>query len=271
MLCPFESKAVLANTQRLSVETAADQRLLDPAARLREAREQKGLSIRQVAEATKLSVRAVELIEHNSLTGLPDGIYRRSIVRAVAREVGLNPEQILAEFTALHPDDLQAPDRAITAEAKAAPSFSKALAFVSAVLPVVAGIAYFAMPAKTITPKPLVAERRLAPVEREIVPVGGFSEMPLAPRPVPVVVTLTISSRCQLRVIADGTEILGRTMEQGETLPIELGEELLLLGDNASAVQFSINGQAGRQLGKPGDVLSTRIGRDDYQDFLVRY
>jgi hypothetical protein len=88
---------------------------------------------------------------------------------------------------------------------------------------------------------------------------------------VPVVVTLTISSRCSLRVIADGNEILGRTMEQGETMTIELGDELLLVGDNASAVQFSINGQAGRLLGKPGDVLSTRIGRDDYQDFLVRY
>jgi len=87
----------------------------------------------------------------------------------------------------------------------------------------------------------------------------------------PVVVTLTISSRCQLRVVADGNEIIGRTMEQGETLPIELGDELLLLGDNAAAVQFSINGQAGRQLGEPGDVLSARIGRDDYQDFLVRY
>ena len=54
-------------------------------------------------------------------------------------------------------------------------------------------------------------------------------------------------------------------------MPIELGDELLLLGDNASAVQFSINGQAGRLLGEPGDVLSARIGRDDYQDFLVRY
>ena len=87
----------------------------------------------------------------------------------------------------------------------------------------------------------------------------------------PVVVTLTISSRCQLRVVADGNEILGRTMEPGETVPIELGSELLLLGDNAAAVQFSINGQAGRLLGEPGDILSARIGRDDYQDFLVRY
>jgi len=65
--------------------------------------------------------------------------------------------------------------------------------------------------------------------------------------------------------------VLARTVEQGETLPIELGEELWLLGDNAAAVQFSINGQAGRLLGVPGEALSVRIGRDDYEDFLVRY
>jgi len=260
----------------LSVETAADERLLDPAARLREAREAKGLSLRQVAEATKLSVRALESLERDRVSELPEGIYRRSIVRAVAREVGLNPEQVLAQFAALHPDDLPAPDRVVVVEEKAARSSHKLIAFVSAVLPVIAGAAYFAMPItrppSVERPQPVtVAAHRIQPASGEIVPVGGFSETPLATRPVPVVVTLTISSRCQLRIVADGNEILGRTMEQGETVPIELGDELLLLGDNASAVQFSINGQAGRLFGKPGDVLSARIGRDDYQDFLVRY
>ena len=113
---------------------------------------------------------------------------------------------------------------------------------------------------------------RVPPAQVEVVPVGGFTPVATTtPRPAPVVVTLTISSRCQLRVVADGNEIIGRTMEQGETLPIELGDELVLQGDNASAVQFSINGQAGRLLGEPGEALSARIGRDDYQDFLVRY
>jgi cytoskeleton protein RodZ len=256
----------------------ADHRSLDPAARLRLAREEKGLSLRDVAEATKLSVRAIELLERDCLSGLPEGIYRRSIVKAVAREVGLNPEQLLSEFSTLHPDDLPTPQSPLLmVEPKASASFNKAIAFVSAALPMFAGVAYFVVPMMTratvATPKPASAyERRVESARAEVVPVGGFSEAPAAnSRPVPVVVTLTISSRCQLRVVADGNEILGRTMEQGETLPIELGEELLLLGDNASAVQFSINGQAGRLLGEPGDVLSTRIGRDDYQDFLVRY
>jgi len=253
----------------------ADHRSLDPAARLRLAREHKGLSLRQVAEATKLSVRAIESLERDRVSELPEGIYRRSIVRAVAREVGLDPEQILNEFAAAHPDDLPTMPSCVLAEPQAVTSFNKVLTVVSAVLPLVAGILYFALPMTRamIAEKPkLAATRRVEPMQSEILPVGGFKETPISDtRPVPVVVTLTISSRCQLRVVADGNEILGRTMEQGETLPIELGSELLLLGDNASAVQFSINGQAGRLLGEPGDVLSTRIGRDDYQDFLVRY
>jgi hypothetical protein len=258
----------------------ADHRSLVPAERLRVAREAKGLSHRQVADATKLSVRAIESLERDCLRELPGGIYRRSIVKAVAREVGLNADQILNEFISLHPDDLPSMPTSGLVEPTTAASTSRLFALFSAALPLIGGVLYlassFARPAMhtaVAAPKPIVKEaQRVLPVTAEVVPVGGFVRVAeTSTRPAPVVVTLTISSRCQLRVVADGNEIVGRTMEQGETLPIELGGELLLLGDNASAVQFSINGQAGRRLGEPGDVLSTRIGRDDYQDFLVRY
>ncbi len=252
----------------------AGNRTVDPAARLRQAREAQGLSHRQLAEATKLAVRAIEQLESDRIADLPDGIYRRSIVRAVAREVGLNPDQILAEFIARHPDHLAAAAGVAVVEQKPISSFQRALAFVSATLPLAAGVLYFALPnerAHVAVVLPSTIEQRAAePMRAEIMPVAGLIERPLT-RPRPVVVTLTISARCQLRVVADGSEILGRVMEPGETVPIELGDELILLGDNASAVQFSINGQAGVLLGEPGDVLSARIGRDDYQDFLVRY
>jgi transcriptional regulator with XRE-family HTH domain len=245
---------------------------------VREARVAKGLSIRQLAEATKLSVRAIESLERDRIVELPEGIYRRSIVKAVAREVGLNPEQMLADFIAAHPDDLPSPTAAIVVDAKPTSSFQKALAVVSAMLPMVAGVLYFTLPSEptqvAVLPPSTIEQRRQEPIRHtaEVMPIGGFAPVSLPEsRPVPVVVTLTISSRCQLRVIADGNQIVSRVMEPGETVPIELGGELLLIGDNASAVQFSINGQAGRLLGEPGDVLSARIGRDDYQDFLVRY
>ena len=247
------------------------QRPFDPATRLKVAREAKGLSCRQLAEITKLSVRTIESLEGNCISALPEGIYRRSIVKAVASEVGLNPDELLREFMAAHPDELPLP---VSASVVLSPEPSRPLqriiAIAGVILPLLAGVAYFGWPERA-GGAPAYAESVAAPVRRaEVLPAGGFTEASLA-LPRPVVVTLTMSSRCQLRVVADGREILARMVEQGETLPIDLGEELWLLGDNASAVQFSINGQAGRLLGVPGDVLSVRIGRDDYDDFLVRY
>ncbi len=67
-------------------------------------------------------------------------------MRAVAREVGLNPDQLLTEFTSLHPGDLPAPPSVVLAEPKAATSFNKVLTLVSAVLPMFAGILYFGLP-----------------------------------------------------------------------------------------------------------------------------
>ena len=254
---------------------------LDPATRLRLAREAKGVSTRQVAESTKLSVRAIEALESGRVSALPEGIYRRAIIRAVAIEVGLDPGQLLREFSASHPADLPAPSGpcAVVDVPQRRHTLQGALAFIGAILPLVAGVAYFGWPAArktdvaTIsTTRSTTRATRVADAWRpEIVPAGGFTEAPAATLPRPVVVTLTISSKCQLRIVADGREVLGRTVQQGESVPIELGDELLLLGDNAAAVQFSINGQAGRRLGEPGDVLSVRIGRDDYEDFLARY
>jgi len=249
------------------------QRPLDPATRLRQAREAKGLSCRQLAETTKLSVRTIEALERDCVAALPEGIYRRAIVRAIAGEVGLNPDQLLQEFAAAHPDDLPAPASAtVVATIEPSRSFQKIFAFAGAMLPLLAGVVYFGWPDARASNLSAIVEAAPAPVSLRsgIAPAGGFTEAS-APLPRPVVVTLTMSSRCQLRIVADGREVLGRTVEQGESLPIELGEELWLLGDNASAVQFSINGQAGRLLGLPGEVLSVRIGRDDYEDFLVRY
>ena len=54
--------------------------------RLRVAREQSGLSLRQIADATKLSVRALDALERERIAQLPGGIYRRAIVRAYARK-----------------------------------------------------------------------------------------------------------------------------------------------------------------------------------------
>src|SRR5712691_996886 len=73
--------------------------------RLREARERRGISLRQIANATKISVAVLEALERNDVSRLPGGIFGRAFVRSYAVEVGLDPEQTIQEFITQFPYD----------------------------------------------------------------------------------------------------------------------------------------------------------------------
>lgn len=77
----------------------------DFGARMRHAREQRGVSLRQIAEATKISVSALEALERNEISRLPGGIFSRAFVRSYAAEIGVDPEQTVREFLAQFPHD----------------------------------------------------------------------------------------------------------------------------------------------------------------------
>lgn len=87
--------------------------------RLRDAREARGVSLRQIADATKLPLRTLDALERGRNEFLPGGIYRRSLVRSYAREVGLDPEETLRDFLAEYPDDLPPPKTARAAASSA--------------------------------------------------------------------------------------------------------------------------------------------------------
>lgn len=83
----------------------ADRTDADFGPRMRRAREARGISLRQIAETTKMSVRALEALERNDITQLPGGIFSRSFVRNYAGEIGMDPEQSVRDFIAQFPDD----------------------------------------------------------------------------------------------------------------------------------------------------------------------
>lgn len=94
----------------------------DFGAALKTTREAAGRSLRDVADVTKLGVRTLEALERNQIERLPTGIFRRAIVRAYAREIGLDPEDTLKAFLARHPDTLPPPGAGGTAIVDAPPS-----------------------------------------------------------------------------------------------------------------------------------------------------
>ena len=70
----------------------------DFGARLREARERRGISLRHISTKTKISLAALEALERDDISRLPGGIFSRAIVRSYALEVGLAPDSTVDEF-----------------------------------------------------------------------------------------------------------------------------------------------------------------------------
>jgi cytoskeleton protein RodZ len=86
---------------------------------LRDARERRGLTLRDVSNETKIPWRHLEAFEHGDLTVVRNRMYRRAEVRAYAQAVGLDQNVALAELeNALlvsgtedpEPEALQTPD-----------------------------------------------------------------------------------------------------------------------------------------------------------------
>jgi cytoskeleton protein RodZ len=84
---------------------AADRTPGDFGSRLRDARERRGLSLRHIANTTKITVAALDALERNDISRLPGGIFTRAFVRSFAVEVGLDPDEAIRDFIAQFPDE----------------------------------------------------------------------------------------------------------------------------------------------------------------------
>jgi cytoskeletal protein RodZ len=61
-------------------------------------RRNRGISLQQIAEATKIGVRSLEAIERGDFRKLPGGIYTTSYIRQYARAIDYDEDAILAFY-----------------------------------------------------------------------------------------------------------------------------------------------------------------------------
>jgi cytoskeleton protein RodZ len=69
--------------------------------KLRQAREERGLSISEVAEQTRISALYLESIENNDFKPLPGGIFNKGFVKSYAKFVGIDEQEALQDYAAI--------------------------------------------------------------------------------------------------------------------------------------------------------------------------
>lgn len=78
-------------------------------ARLRAHRERQQITLDAITAETKIKLFMLEGLERDDVSSWPEGIYRRAYVRAYARAVGLDPQDLVREFLEVHPDPVILP------------------------------------------------------------------------------------------------------------------------------------------------------------------
>lgn len=66
---------------------------------LREQREAKGMSLEEVARATRVPMSSVERLEADQFDELPGEVFVRGFLKSYARAVGLDLDEVLARYT----------------------------------------------------------------------------------------------------------------------------------------------------------------------------
>jgi cytoskeletal protein RodZ len=266
---------------------------------LKQARERKGVSLRQIATSTKISMVALEALERDDFSRLPGGIFSRAFVRAYALEVGLDPEVTirqflvkLAEVTALGdqaatPVEVSADDRAFLERQRQAARILRVALIALVAIIIVAVFAWnlrqhAALRSADKTPaRDEIASDRPAtsapPSAAEVVTSSSSSPVPGVPQPTPpaaalATAALTIqveaSDACWTELIVDGKSAGEVTLKPGEHRSVEGQHDVLLKVGDAGAMKWTINGQAAKAIGGRGDVKQVLVTKENFARFL---
>jgi cytoskeletal protein RodZ len=71
---------------------------MDVGLEIRQAREQRGLTLQQISKKTKIALHVLQAIEAADPARLPAHVFTRSFVRTYAQEVGLDPDSTVRRF-----------------------------------------------------------------------------------------------------------------------------------------------------------------------------
>ena len=240
---------------------------------LRRAREEKGLSIKDIQEVTKIRLRYLEAIDEGDFEVIPGEVYRKGFIVNYANAVGLDGQAILQKYNDLKAAlEEKAREEQLLAEQEDNSSPKSSLnnlnndwlkgvyLGVAGALAIVLLISFFLLPSL----HKLKSEETAKPVTIE-----ESNETPDYNQtlfPAPITITAEFKQRVWVQVIADGEYIFmrdGRTFEPSEPVQVWTAQqEMEIKMGNPAGVELTFNGKKLGPLGPAGIVKTVKFKPD---------
>ncbi|MGC1483025.1 MAG: RodZ domain-containing protein [Candidatus Acidiferrum sp.] len=231
--------------------------------RLKREREMREVSLKEVTTATRIGSRFLDALENEEWEKLPGGIFNRGFVRAIARYLGLDEENLLAEYDLAHGGQSLPVPQPYENKIPRPPVWVPIIA-VLALLAVLGGLiaggiygwrrfsAHRAAKPSSTSLLPPQMRVGVAPAT----PSGGVDPAMIAIAPasmsLPLDLAVSTSAATRMRIIADGALLLDAELPAGETRHFSAKEQFEVTAADSSVVLLELNGRAMPPVGTPG-------------------
>ncbi len=248
---------------------------------LRREREMRGVSLDEIAQATRIGTRFLTALEHEQWHHLPGGVFNRGFVRSVSHFLGLNEESMVAEYELSTGQWAETPvvipmvtRRDAGGRSRTAPWVFTLLLLVFVLTGWFAWHRYFlARLARQQSAAPLdsAAPTSSRPRVPASPPVGGTlrgaslgdSAASVAAQSLPLELIIAAGRTTRMKVVADGNSVFVGRMTRGRSERFRAKERLEISAENSSALLLQLNGQIVAPMGPPGRPGRITLTRDD--------
>lgn len=243
---------------------------------LRRERELRGISLKEISDSTKISLRYLRALEDDQLDVLPGQFFTKSIIRGYAQYCGLEEETVLNKYyeETQFKDQILEEERKKRKTQKAFPLdmkriFPYVLILILLSVVILAMVYLLPMQEKTnqfaITPIPvlLFTENRIPPPLDTLLAHSFPGEK--------LYLDIFFVQKTWLQVYVDGKLSINGLKHPGEMAKLRAFEEILLHLGNAGGITYSLNNELGRPFGRSKAVVKNiKITPSNLQEFLAQ-
>jgi cytoskeletal protein RodZ len=250
--------------------------------KLKQEREKRKIALEQISISTKISTRMLQALEADKFNQLPGGIFNKGFVRAYARFVGLDEEQIVAEYLQasgdVPPVATEIPVREDVARENAErvsrleassdrPSRQLPWGLLAAVLLFIAlGLSLWnhrqrerARQALLPAPSTAMTPGNFGPSGSSKMPTDSTPATPVA-NPGEFMIVIEAREESWISTTADGKTAASELLPAGSERSIRGRKEIIVRVGNAGGVDFVLNGKKLGTGGEYGEVKTVTLG-----------
>jgi cytoskeleton protein RodZ len=246
---------------------------------LKREREMREVTLNEVTVATRIPPRFLEAFEREEWEKLPGGVFNRGFVRAIARYLGLDEENLLSEYDLAYGEQKASTASLVENPIPSAPKWIVAVAALG-ILAVIAGViaggvhgwrryaahraanraaivavTAAAQPASTqpnVNGDAAASSASAASPSAPGAPASTAASASPAGAPRQLELSVSTSDVTRVRVVADGRVVLDARLPAGEKRHLSARNQFVVSAAHPSAVLLDLNGQAMPQLGSGG-------------------